>query len=346
VICTSLGFQKSVLKYAQSKGLGLCRLSPEADIVWDQPRRDTNYNRLDTIPGLVEEILVSSQKKICRGFYVCMLDGNYCYSLQDFAKVFLYARIAPISGNRNIHHDIPYLSQDEISRRVDELRERLGVMVSTTYRETFENIVVMFGRDISIVDNCDLGLDTFGNRIIGNTGDGYIEIYDKINFNDSRVNFTVAHEIGHSVLHQGQEWYQYYSDMKRDIDFGQNETSGRDDASKRMEYQANYFASELLIPDSTIRQIMPEIIEEERLIDKGYGVIYLDHQKINQQLFNRVAQKLQTHVSASKLAIQIKLEKLGYLKRGYRTNKELVEESIRAMLGLADDPKDPERPSA
>lgn len=64
-----------------------------------------------------------------------------------------------------------------------------------------------------------------------------------VNSNDpaTRQRFTLAHELGHAVLHQGESV----------MDFRKNFERG---ATDRKEVEANFFAANLLMPDSTFRR--------------------------------------------------------------------------------------------
>ena len=69
---------------------------------------------------------------------------------------------------------------------------------------------------------------------------------------------------------------------------------------------------------------MKQIILEERLVDKGYGYIYLDHQGVNRKLLNNILQKLKSIFKASKAVLEIKLKKLGYLNIAYENKDSLL----------------------
>lgn len=71
-----------------------------------------------------------------------------------------------------------------------------------------------------------------------------------INEQDSymRKRFTIAHEIGHFLLHSNQEFI--------DI-FPAGETFYRDGEDSKLEKEANYFAANLLMPENELRTLWP-----------------------------------------------------------------------------------------
>jgi Zn-dependent peptidase ImmA (M78 family) len=64
----------------------------------------------------------------------------------------------------------------------------------------------------------------------------------------ARQNFTVAHELGHFVLHPAGSWTDTITTMYR-RDYWQ-----RDLVDRRAEYQANLFAAALLMPEAVVRE--------------------------------------------------------------------------------------------
>ena len=72
--------------------------------------------------------------------------------------------------------------------------------------------------------------------------DGYWIIQVNVNHNKKRQRFTLAHELGHYILHKERN-----SDFKDTIFF-------RNEILDSMEYSANEFASQLLMPENNIRK--------------------------------------------------------------------------------------------
>jgi Zn-dependent peptidase ImmA (M78 family) len=105
----------------------------------------------------------------------------------------------------------------------------------------------------------------------------------------NRQRFTVAHEIGHLVLHKGQEVY---------VDSFEGRINWRDGASDPVEAQANAFAAELLMPRAFVDR------EVEKVMDEG-GVS-------PKQLVDVMAKSFRV----SKQSMRFRLENLGILDPG------------------------------
>jgi len=101
-----------------------------------------------------------------------------------------------------------------------------------------------------------------------------------------RERFTLAHELGHLILGHG-EYLRAESFDTQDL-----ETSEKDDLEsdmiRRLEWQANRFASSLLLPRRQFARIAMMKAESMGIRDKGFGLIYRDHQPENQLNYMRI----------------------------------------------------------
>lgn len=83
--------------------------------------------------------------------------------------------------------------------------------------------------------------------------DGFWVIQINQNHNKKRQRFTLAHELAHYILHKEQN-----SDFKDAVFF-------RNEVRDSMEYIANEFASQLLMPEQNVKKV----IEEENIRNIG-----------------------------------------------------------------------------
>ena len=80
------------------------------------------------------------------------------------------------------------------------------------------------------------------------TEGGKVEIRVRANDPYRRQNFTVAHEIGHLILHPTRSWTDTATTMYRRDHWRGNS------ATRRAEYEANLFAAALLMPERAVRE--------------------------------------------------------------------------------------------
>jgi len=109
----------------------------------------------------------------------------------------------------------------------------------------------------------------------------------------NRKRFTIAHEIGHFILHHKKHnagGEEVFIDKKNQMAYFRSKKSANNEDPR--EAQANKFAAELLMPDELIRK-------------------YIDDKKID--LFDDFSiQKLSSFLKVSAAALSLRLMKLGF----------------------------------
>lgn len=118
--------------------------------------------------------------------------------------------------------------------------------------------------------------------------------------------FTVAHELGHYFLkHLEAEEAEI---ICLDRDFQRMDDS--DDAKKKREVEANYFASCLLMPLDLIHPVFARFMQGQRLS----GVLYVDKQQCNFMAYKQCIRVFQLYFTASETAIRFRLVSLGWMR--------------------------------
>ena len=119
-----------------------------------------------------------------------------------------------------------------------------------------------------------------------------------------RENFTIAHELGHIVLHKTiTNSIQSISENQNSINSELN--IGKSDIT-RMEYQANTFASYLLMPS---RPFLVKVTELFKQYSITTGRLYLDHQPCNKKQCNIILGQIADHFIVSKEAVKVRMKK-------------------------------------
>lgn len=112
-----------------------------------------------------------------------------------------------------------------------------------------------------------------------------------------------------------------------DIDTENAETVNLKDV-RRMEWQANYFASCLLLPKDQFEREFFRQAHLHELSDRGYGLLYLDDQKCNIDTFYRVTAPLAHEFQVSRSVIKLRLLKLGFLNEAQRMPNKAFSRSV------------------
>jgi Zn-dependent peptidase ImmA (M78 family) len=105
----------------------------------------------------------------------------------------------------------------------------------------------------------------------------------------------------------------------------------------RMEWQANFFASCLLLPTDRLKKSFLLEAARHSLVDRGYGLLYLDHQHCNVNTFYTVTAPIMTEFNVSRSVVKIRLKQLGLLNED-EPNKIIqpTRKSLRAFRSTDD----------
>lgn len=191
---------------------------------------------------------------------------------------------------------IPFLSSEELKKKAKEIYQLRPLQTNDVAGEVLAKNFPMIEVRYDNLSQGLLGTIDLRNNII--------TLSEDIMSDTNRVHFTLAHEIGHLVLHR-KFLQKEFSSVDDYIDI----SILSDKNIKRMEYQANVFASYLLLPE---RKFYYEValLFKEYSITKGR--LYLDHQLCNRRNVSLILQRLSRNfqVSQQAIAIRLKNEKL------------------------------------
>lgn len=136
--------------------------------------------------------------------------------------------------------------------------------------------------------------------------------------NEGRLCFTFAHEAGHWVLHR-----EFIDQACRTADDGANIFCRIKDAKRPVEWQADYFASCLLMPGKEVKQAFREVFGSEPLVlynEKSCfdGPLCFDPCAQNWPLIATAVKEAGGFSNVSKQAMIIRLQDLGLVKNETR----------------------------
>lgn len=137
--------------------------------------------------------------------------------------------------------------------------------------------------------------------------------------NDPRLYFTLAHEFGHFILHDEApiDWREYANASFQDaeIDFA---TGHKKLVTARdwIEWQANYFASALLVPKPTIESAVRSEQVKLGIPAQNQGRIFVDDNDYSLADFKDTIAALCEIYSVSHAVMRHRLEELGILVDG------------------------------
>ena len=154
--------------------------------------------------------------------------------------------------------DFPDLPEDYIEQQAEELLSRYSSPSGSEIKPPIPAEVIaeqLLGYEIEITDE---GLfsdpDYLGGIVFE---DRVIQVNSEVESHEGRYNFTIAHEIGHHILHK-----KFYSDNKEE---NTKHTMCRETGSKPLaEQQADRFAAALLMPGENVRDAYARTLKSHK----------------------------------------------------------------------------------
>lgn len=320
IVVSGDSFQDGALKFASSKGIGLARYYDKSRLDWVLTRSPSsiimsNSNLTewhDVYNGLHNQDFESR----CFDFYGYVND-KYTHSLSflfwhviefnvDSSILIELRRFRP--RGKNLVGKINHLSEHEIEGCANYLLNKIGYISG---RVSLGDVCCFLQEDSGLLVNFGCNLK---KNVLGEMNFKPLEIYidDRQCVTLSRKRFTLAHEIGHFLLGHSEYMirelcHKVDVDVEKAVDLGVKEIM-------KIEWQANVFASFLLLPEESFSSSFKLQVIKNDLSDRGFGLLFLDNQKCNIDTFYKVTEPLVAEYDVSRTAIKIRLKKLGLLK--------------------------------
>ena len=103
---------------------------------------------------------------------------------------------------------------------------------------------------------------------------------------------------------------------------------------ERLEFQANAFASNLLLPDQFFRLKVADRRRALEIRDRGHGYIFVDDQPCNYWPYTQLLSGLSSDFEASKTAVEIKLTNMGLLTDQRRVGKSPFAQVLSGLTSM------------
>lgn len=332
VIVSTADFQKSTLNFAKSTGIGLIRYFDPSNFKWVLQRSPSAYAPSDgsssSLTKHIDDILSQPNYK-SDTFDLYLRSANQgTNSLWNFIDDLVRdsdissEQISQIINTRSRQQlSIPFLSKPDIEERCAEILSdinytggKVSLEAICERERVFSNLIVE--TDVIPVES-SIVYPALGCIIFEPL---QILIYKQTQVNHGQERFTLAHELAHHLLDHAQFMKREYCD-ERDFALGDRRAENITNIA-RLEFQANYFASTLLMPYRDFLTDFLRLSEEINLPNKGFGCLYVDNQPCNQHNYMYVTTRLKFLYGVSRKAVDIRLEGLGLLKKNNHHSNE------------------------
>ena len=317
-VVSTNGLRNDVYEKAKEKRIGYVRIDPKKDMT------SKNY----VLPRSIEDY--TKQK-----YNLEMIEGEQPMSV-PMLVMDEFGITSSLSDSLSKHNvkikkqhqiDVKYIKDEEIEAYADEITKPyvadiirlLKTLLNAKQYSNFEFLKVAevsidpfvcaesVGLSHSLVpleNNLQLGLLDIKNR--------HAILKSNHLTNNGRFRFTMAHELGHFLLH-------VKSFEKLGVtSCGDTEETLSDKNARRLEYQANHFASCLLMPKDLIAYLYFILYKDYSIDVYGgkYSYIYYSSKQMETwPLYNNVVGTMSHILDVSIQALEIRLQKLGLLKK-------------------------------
>lgn len=322
-IVSSHGLLPRVRAKAIDRGIGFVCLNPNAEMTSDNyilPRSIEDYTkRLHDLDAIMGKRPLSTP--------LLIMDGSKVTS--SLADVLIGHGVV-IKKNRQLN--IPYLKDEIIEQHVNALigndviakkymLNNYSIWNSKTPSDLFKYNIwhsqifsidpFSYAESLGLSYNCeDLNDDHQLGRF--DVKRKHITLNLKGMDNKSRSRFTMAHELGHYLLHA--PLFQQQGVVS--IGESENTLSLSKENSRWIEIQANKFASYFLMPKDVVVALYALFFENyihQKFGDSFHPLYYNPNQPETWQSYNNIVVKMARYLGVSKQAMEIRLKSLNLL---------------------------------
>jgi Zn-dependent peptidase ImmA (M78 family) len=314
IFATTSAFQAGTLNFARNKGFALLRYFDQSEFRWELPRAlltgasgASSRKRAEIEYALTQPdfrpTVYSAYAVTPAGFadgWEGIWKGLGLENTLDESELKLIRQPALAATPR-----VTFISKEKIERLAEQTLKSISYSRGTVDLAKLvekENIVV----GLAVIFHDD------SPSVLGSITFYPTEI--KIFATESQspvARFTLAHELGHHFLSHGR-YMTRESVRAQDIDQSQQITIPKSEV-ERLEWQANTFASCLLMPYEEFHTAFGLLVQHLEIRNRGYGPLYLDNQRENVAQFHRVCTALSKYFGTSKTAVRLRMRALGLL---------------------------------
>lgn len=322
---TSSKFQQGSISFAATHRIGLITMNIDDDIKWIV-RRSSSEN-LSLCNDNDMPFLATIDNKIFTNIIDFLsyenLKVNFNYSslkIDYLADAIITEKVADsiLSSSYANRLLLAYQSKSEIEKALNK-GDNLNYLASFKLQSQEIIDILKEKYNIEVVQNYSLNENELGRLNISNRT---IYLSEKLVSESHRWRFTLAHEFAHVVLHEelltNGNIYIVSDEDTMDDPFLRLSSMSMPSSIKRMEIQANFFASSLLMP---IIPMLVEFINIKKTLGIAQSYIRLDDQPINLKNFNIIVSRISERFGVSLQVVKYKMYKLELIKDYSRTQR-------------------------
>ncbi|EHH1047122.1 ImmA/IrrE family metallo-endopeptidase [Vibrio parahaemolyticus] len=317
IVASTNAFQDGALRFSKSKGIGLLRYFEANNSEWVLTRSPSSIGRtVQATERASINLALQQEDFVGKGFdCYCFFGSSFTNSTFEFFEQVITSELSEelVESACSIRTAKPepqtlvrYLDSSHIESKSELLLDSIGYFGGYVQDDKLSKFVSE-NYGLSLVLNAQLQEGVLGSIDFSKNE---IKIDTTQCETKERARFTLAHELGHYILGHA-DYILRESCYDSHLDEARNDVSIRD--IMRLEWQANQFASSLLLPK---KQFVMAFLEQARtrgIHNRGFGALFVDDQFCNKELLNLVTLSLMKQFNVSKTVIIIRLKQLGIM---------------------------------
>lgn len=300
IMAVSSNLAKSAFNVALERNVGLIKINESDGLKWVLNRSFEKYGINQALSS--ESVFIDSdQPNYYNSSWFFYAHNRWFSSMKD------YLRCITGQKDESLKSQIKYFSKDILENMAKDILLSINyldgaVCLSDLLSYEVLNSVKLYKDVIPSVHEKNLlgRVDFKRNEIF---------MYKKEVEDEKRDRFTLAHELSHILL--GHSQYLDKDSIEED-DLANLEILDNSMVAQ-LEFQANYLASCLLVPNDQLAKAFSKIYSDSGLKRRGVFWIYLDNQPENKMIANNIVSKLARYFEVSKSVIKIRLIGFGLL---------------------------------
>lgn len=298
IMAISSNLAEGAFNKAKNRGVGLVKLNSEKTLthILNRKYRYQNVDSKYDVEGIFVKGELPSSSNLS---YMMYAQSQWFFGVEDYIK-FLIGQ--PFNNSSQKVDFIPKVGLDNLAEKIlmeIDYSDGSVNLDKIVLLDTLSHITIV--KDVTNHDHRLLGKIDFIQQ--------EIYLYKQSDDNLHRDRFTLAHEISHILLDHGR---YLIKDTFSNEDMN-GESRNRNGFISKLEFQANYLASCILMPKKTFVDRFLEIYKKLGLTPRGKVFLYNDKQECNKIMVNNVLVGLSRHFNVSKKAVEIRLKDLGIL---------------------------------
>ncbi len=300
IMAISSRLAKSAYNIALERNVGLIKISDTDGLKWVLNRSFGKYGINQALSS--ESIFVDGENPKYYSSHWFFYGNNMWFSnIKEY--------IGYITGEHkvNFRNDIEYFSKGNLEDLAKSILENIN------YLEGSVSIDDLLSYEIlnNIKLHTDITASMNEKNLLGRVDfeSNEIFIYKNDVEDEKRDRFTLAHEISQIILGHGR---YLDKDSLEESDLADLDILDNSMVAK-LEFQANYLAGCLLVPEKQLVKEFLKIYSELGLVRRGIFWVYLDNQPDNKLTANNIISKLARYFNVSKSVIRIRLIGFGLL---------------------------------